>query len=212
MKKKFLLVLGSAALTTCGVLGLCFAPKANLNAKVTKAAEKTFTFNQSVAQAQFSNSSTIVEKSVVTGVSSNLETKLSLTDSGGVERVKSFGDNGYFVRNGGTLTCPSFVFDIGVNNPTSISVTYGLVETESTEASEVRCKIYCYDGDTYLDGDAISGDAGINDDYTYTWTKKDSQVTPANKVEITVEAFGNGGNVFWGEPLYIKSVTLTWAC
>lgn len=101
------------------------------------AATKNFVFNETVASAQFSNSNVIIEKSVETGVSSNLETTISLIEDPH-ERSKTFG-NGYFVSNGGFVSAPVFTIEIGVNNPTSVSVVYGLIHDTATTATEVQC-------------------------------------------------------------------------
>ena len=209
--KKGLLIASIASITAVAG-GLSFAV-ANANKGIryeaAKAENKTFTFNQAVAQAQFETpTSELVEKSVVTGVSDNLATTVSLKYSG-EEESKVFGDQGYFVRNGATGRY-KFLITIGVNNPTSVSVTYGLVKTTSTTTTEVRCEIGAYKDDTWLDETASSGDAAINSDHTVTWTKKGSQETPANNIQIEVEALN--GSVFWGEPLYIKSIVLNWDC
>lgn len=207
--KKNIILSAVIGLTVGSTLAVVFASTRSVSPiALTKAAEKTFTFDVSVGAAQFETNSNLVEKSVVTGVSSNLETTVSLKNSG-TEETKVFGDKGYFVRNGATARY-KFSINIGVNNPTSVSVTYGLVKTTSTTTTEVRGFIGAYAGDTLLDETASSGDAAINSDYTLTWTKKGSQETPADNIEIEVQALD--GSVFWGEPLYIKSITLNWSC
>ena len=172
--------------------------------------EKVFIFNEEVGAAQFDNAYELVEKSVSTGeTGENLETTISL-QGGGNERLKSFGDEGYFVStNLITINDPLFLITIGVNNPTSIGVTYGMLKDDDTTADEVRCEISVFNGDTQLDSVATSGDSGVGGDNTFTWTKKPSQETSANKIQIEVE--GLHGSVHWREPLYIKSIELHWA-
>ena len=182
-----------------------------------KATLKEFTLNETVGKNQFApakidDEPTVV--SVVTGVSSNLEASVSLPKSSSGQYGYVFGDSTYgcFVRNSETVGSPSFIVDIGVNNPTSVSVTYRMNKTEYTAATEVRCIIAAYKDSSKLDQTASSGDAAINNDYTLTWTRKSEQLESANKIAITVEAFGGGTSVYWGEPLMIKSINLQWEC
>ena len=212
MKKKFIAIASLSTILVGSVLATGFAFGFSGSYEPLKATEKEFTFNESVAASQFTGSSSdVYEKSVVTGVSSNLETSVSLQE-GSTERVKAFGDgnDGYFVANGGSVSAPTFYVTIGVNNPTSVSVTFRLIKTASTTTTEVRCEIAAYNGNTWLDELASSGDSAINDDYTVTWTKKGSQETPANIIKIEVSAIN--GFVYWGEPLYIKAIALNWSC
>ena len=214
MKKKLFLILGSTVLTACGALALCFAPKANLNAKVAKASEKEFTFNESVAQAQFPNSSSDeVEKSVVTGVGDNLETKVSLIEDDEDEGNKVFGDKGYFVRNGATIIRPTFNVIIGVNNLTSISVVFGCVKTEHTALTSFHCRynVLSKEHGNYTTVSSTSTDM-FNVDRTLEWVKQDSTYTDTITEVVISVGYDGGTSSYWGEPLYIKSVTLTWAC
>ena len=161
MKKKILILSSVSMLAIAGATAATFASR-NVSFYGAKASNKEFTFNQAVGDAQFSdgNANLIAERSVVTGIgSSNLETSVSLEQSG-TEKNKSFGDNGYFVRNGETVNEPKFIIEIGVNNPTSVSVTYGMIDSTYTEADEVSIAIEVYKDDTRLDDTGTSGSAG----------------------------------------------------
>lgn len=208
MKKRILILSSVAMLAIAGATAVALSSR-NVSFYGAKATAKEFTFNQAVGAAQFETSSSVVEKSVETGVSSNLETSVSL-EASSTESNKAFGDNGYFVRNGSTVSSPKFIIEIGVNNPTSVTVTYGLVKTSSTLADEVSIIIEAYKDSTRLDDTGTSGSSGINSDATFTWNRQGSQVENADRIKIKLQALN--GSVYWGEPLYIKSIQLSWSC
>ncbi len=213
MKKKVLILTFASLLAISGALafGLTSAKSAS-RLSMVKAADKEFTFDRTVGLNQFWNKPSS-EISVVTGVSSNLETKVHAVKSESEDYAMAFGDNTYidcFVRNGETVGGLKFDIEIGVNNPTQVSVTYNLLKNTITLANEVRCTISVFKDDTKLDQTASSGDACINNDDTFTWNRKITQEENANKVLIEVEALN--GTVYWGEPLCIRSIQLNWSC
>ena len=214
MKKGLIIASIASVMAVAGGLSFVVAnANKGIRFEAAKAADKSFTFNQSTG-SQFDNGGAVSTSSVITGVSDKLETSVSLLN-GSTEEIKTFGDNGYFVRNGSTISHARYVISIGVNNPTSVSVTYGLAKPElnpSTNVNEIRCWIGAYANDVRLDETATSGDSGIGEDaYTYTWTKQPEQTTPADEIRIEVNTV-DGSNIYWGEPLYIKSIVLNWSC
>ncbi len=213
MKKKASLLIALSTLLAGGSLAAVVALGQNsYSLDPVKAAAKSFTFGESIG-SQFDGGDSVNVVSVVTGSSSNLETSVSLLN-GSDEQIKAFGDNGYFVRNGSTISHAKFVVSIGVNNPTSVSVTYGLVKPEESPHSnvtEVRCWIGAYADDTRLDETGISGDAGVGEDYTLTWTKQPGQAKPADEIRIETNTV-DGSNISWMQPFYIKSIVLNWSC
>lgn len=210
MKKGLLIASIASVMAVAG--GLSFAV-ANANKGIrfeaVKATEKSFTFDASVGSSQFSTSSDYVSKSVVTGVSSNLETGIYLTD-GYTNHSMVFGSDGNFVRNGSTDSGLSFLMSIGANNITSVSVTFGLNKVSYTVADEVQCGIYLMNKDGERVDETATSTTQLNKDLVLTWNKELSDEFKATSVDIRVAALN--GSVYWGEPLYIKSVTLTWDC
>ena len=215
MKKGLLLGTIAASLTIACGAGFVLANNNGVRFEVAKATDKSFTFDRAVGANQFEGHYTDqkpAEISVATGVSSNLETRVRLPKNSTDDFGKYFGDTTYnsFVKTSETFSSAAFEIDIGVNNPTSVSVNHKLIKTTYTAATEVGCRITVFNGETELDTTYTSGDACINNDWTFTWTKKGTQETPANRVRIEVEP--KGGTVYWGEPLLINSITLNWSC
>ena len=216
MKKKILILTAASMLSISGALAFGLSAKTSKsNSFMVKAVEREFTFDRAVGAEQFEGhyvDQKPAEVSVVTGVSSNLETKVSFPKSSTDDYGKYFGDLTYnsFVRTAETYSSAELTVEIGVNNPTSVSVTFCLIKTLYTAASEVGCRISVFNGDDFLDQTYSSGDSCINDEFTFTWNKKGTQETPADKVKIELEA--KGGSVYFGEPLYIKDIHLNWAC
>ena len=206
--KKSILFLGVSLFTAVAMSFAFLSNFKGIHIEAAKATAKEFTFNESVGSNQFETDSDVVNKSVVTGISSNIETEVSLQEYS-EEQSKSFGDNGYFVRNGSSVTDPRFYFEIGANNITSVSVTYGLVSTSSTNANEVQCSIRVFEGNDRVDETGTSG-TQLNQDLVLTWNKEAGDEFTVDSVRINVAAVN--GFVFWGEPLYVKSITITWSC
>lgn len=212
------LIIASVASVMAISAGCAFAISANrgIRFEAVKAADKTFTFDESVGAAQFDNKFEVgypANISVSTGgISDNLETTSSLPKDSTYDYSVVYGDSTYhcFVRNGETYSSSTFDINIGVNNPTEVSVTYCLIKDTVTLASEVGCRISVFDDVTELDTTYSSGDSCLNHEWTYTWTRKDTQLVDGDRVRIEVEA--KGGSVYWGEPLYIKSIELHWSC
>ena len=208
MKNKIIL-LPVTLLTLTGVVAAGLSTKNVLSG--VKAEVKSFTYNETVGQEQFTNEVGAENVSVVTGVSSNLETEITFEKtSEGNQYLMSFGDGGYFVRNGGTVMTPEFIINIGANNITSATLTFGLIHDTLTDANEVQGSVYLYDdNNVYLDGSGTSTQL-LNVDNTVTWSKKENQTFVATRLRVRCAAIN--GSVHWQEPIYIKSISLTWAC
>ena len=215
MKKKIVLLSTLFAVAIGSTLATVLVTRKSASQSVvTRASEKEFTFNESVAQAQFpSSSNDEVEKSVVTGVGDNLETKVSLIESDEDEGNKAFGDKGYFVRNGATIIRPTFNVIIGVNNLTSISVVFGCVKTEYTSLTSFHCRynVLSKEHGNYTTVSSTSTDM-FNVDRTLEWVKQGSGYNDTITEVVISVGYDGGTSSFWGEPLYIKSITLTWVC
>ena len=206
MNKKYLILTSLACLAVTGVTGAAIAAvQGGSNTLGVKASAKQFTFSGTTTQ--FSTSSDLVEKSVVTGVSDNLETTVSLKE-GENEVNKAFHDSGYFMRNGSTITNPKFKMTIGVNNATSLRVVYGV---EDSRATQIQCTFHLKDGagedvftPTQLLQESKSDDLTKGD---FSWALETTD--KIKEVEIDIECDMAISN--W-TPLFIKSVTLGWSC
>ena len=220
MNKKILL-LASAAILTLGTFAaatLTYERESN-NLVYTGATSKSFTFDGDVGRLQFPNTGTesVVQRSVVTGVSSNIETSVSYKNSSNVEQPKRFGYGVYFITNqntGDVLNEPAFHFEFGVNNATSATVDFGLIKSHevTTTASKLSCNIQLY-----RNGYRVTGSSGSNKDWvgpagegTFDWTKDQSISEVGDKVVIDVKVFS--GNFDSADLFYVKSITLNWAC
>lgn len=211
MKKKIVILTSASLLAVSGALAFGLVSNKKMSKlNVAQATDKEFTFSNHVGQEQFETSSNLVEKSVVTGISSNLETSVSLKDENGTEGNKVFGDSGYFVRNGASYGAPKITVEIGVNNVTSVTVISGMMWGSVTTATEAGCSIQCYSGNTYIDGYASCGDSYVNAEQVTSFTKDPEESRKIDKVVI--EAYVPSGFVYYGEPLFIKSITLNWSC
>ena len=205
MNKKYLILTSLACLAVTGVTGAAIASQGGFNTLEVKASPKQFTFGGSTTQ--FSTSSDLVEKSVVTGVSDNLETTVSLKESG-TEVTKVFHDSGYFMRNGLSIANPKFKMTIGVNNATSLRVVYGV---QDSRATQIQCTFHLKDGegeDVFAPTQLLQEDE--SDDLTkgdFSWALETTD--KIKEVEIDIEC---DNMVYFGTPLFIKSVTLGWSC
>ncbi len=213
--KKNIILSAVIGLTVGGTLAVAFASTRNASPiALTKAAEKTFTFDATVGANQFEDqypSKKPAEISVVTGVSSNLETKVYLTKNAEEDFSVGYGDNGRFVRSWETFSNSDLTAEIGVNNLTSIDVVYGCDKTEFTKATAVYCYIDVYDeeGGWHNDQSGSNG-SSFNTDLNLNWNKTMSGDYVVTKVRVRVGA--SGGSIYFGEPIYIKSMTLNWSC
>lgn len=214
MKKKASLLISLAAL----IAGGSFAAVATLGHNhytldSINATEKSFTFDATVGSEQFEDHYTShkpAEISVVTGVGSNLETTVSLPKNETEDFAVGYGNNGRFVRSWETYSNSDFEVVVGINNLTSISVSYGCDKTTYTVASELHCYIDVKDEDgdwhNYVSG---SSGSAFNTDLDLSWVKSSEEYT-VKAVRVRVGA--SGGSIYWGEPLYIKSISLNWSC
>ena len=205
MNKKYLILTSLACLAVTGVTGAAIASQGGFNTLGVKASTKQFTFSGTTTQ--FSTSSDLVEKSVVTGVSDNLETTVSLKE-GENEVNKVFHDSGYFMRNGSTIANPKFKMTIGVNNATSLRVIYGV---QDSRATQIQCTFHLKDGEgedvfapTQLLQESESEDLTKGD---FSWALETTD--KIKEVEIDIECDMMISN--W-TPLFIKSITLGWSC
>ena len=177
-----------------------------------KATEKEFVYDVTVGTEQFDGPDylSIVERSVVTGISSNIETSVSL-DEVGTQRQKHFGGNGNFVQSSGGLTKPQFSIEIGLNNVTSVSVVFGLYTTsEYTTADQVGCIINIYDDEGNFDGNSSVGSANLNKDAVLTWEKDPEETRVGNR--IVIDVLVPSGFIHYTNPLFIKTITVNWTC
>ena len=212
--KKGLIIASIASVTTVSA-GLAFAvahANRGIRFEAVKAGTKTFTYNASVGAGQFDGEDfmSIVERSVVTGVSSNIETSVSLLE-GSTQRQKSFGSNGNFVQTSGGLTAPAFSIEIGLNNITSVTVVYGLYTTSAyTTADQVGCVINVYDGEGNIDGNSSVGSGNLNKDAELTWEKEVGETRVAD--HMIIDVLVPSGFIHYTDPLFIKSITVNWSC
>lgn len=220
MKKKVVILSTISALALGSAFAAVLALKHNNFLAPAKASDKSFTFNETVGANQFDGkyeAQRAAEISVVTGVGSNLETNIRLpkypsNPSSEEDYGTWYGHSGTgrFVHNGETISSSYFVAEIGVNNLTSIEVVYGCDKTEYTHATSVYCYIDVYDevGGWHNDISCSSGDA-FNLDLDLTWAKTTETYTVS---AVRVKVGADGGSVYYGEPLYIKTMTLNWSC
>ena len=185
----------------------------NSSFEPVKATDKEFVFDATVGAEQFDGHFTAsypAEISVVTGIGSNLETCVSLPKNPPYDFAVGYGDNGRFVRSWETYSSSDFNVEIGVNNLTNVAVVYGCEKTTYTLATEIHCYIDVKDedGDWHNDVSGSSGSA-FNTDLNLSWTKT-TETYIVKAVRIRVGA--SEGSIYWGEPLYIKSITLNWSC
>ena len=213
MKKKALLLVAlSTAVAGSALVGGLALSKGNFVAEPVKATAKEFVYDDTVGSEQFSDhyvAGKPAEVSVVTGISSNLETEVTLKKSTDEDYGKSFGNGGRFVRNSETISASEFLVTIGVNNLTNASVKYGCIKTEYTIATSV----YAYfdfkdEDDVWHNFETGQNGDSFNYDQTLSWSKTQAYTITGIRVRVGV----TGGSVYWGEPLYIKSITLNWSC
>ncbi len=212
MKKKIILLAALSIALPISAL-VCGLALNSSNTNLAKAADKEFVFDTAVGSNQFDGhypTEKPAEISVVTGVSSNLETSVRLIEDTDNDYGKYFGDGNYFVRNSKTISATDFVVNIGVNNLTNIEVVYGCIKTKYTIPTELHCYMDVKDDeDVWHNG--VSGSSGdvFNSDRLVSWTKSDEEY---KVTEVRVRVGVTGGSVYWGEPLYIKTITLNWSC
>lgn len=212
MKKKVLLLASLSSIMAAGAVFGGLALGKNSSFEPVKATDKEFVFDATVATEQFDGSDflSVVNRSVVTGVSSNIETSVSLDESG-TQRQKWFGGGGNFVQSSGGLTAPYFSIEIGLNNITSVSVVFGLNTTSQyTTADQVGCSIDLYDSEGNIDSTASCGSANLDTEAVLTWQKPAEQTRVADSV--IVDVFVPSGFVHYSTPLFIKSITVNWSC
>ena len=213
MKKKALLLVAlSTAVAGSALVGGLALSKGNFVAEPVKATAKEFVYDDAVGSDQFDGDDflKIVERSVVTGISSNIETSVSL-DELGTQRQKWFGGNEHFVQTSGGLTAPLFRIEIGLNNITSVSVVFGLYTTsEFTTADQVGCAITLYDSEGDIDSSSSCGGGNLDKDAVLTWEKDGSETRVATTA--VVEVFVPSGFIHYTNPMFVKSITVNWSC
>lgn len=212
-KKTILLVALSTAVAGSALVGGLALSKGNFVVEPVKATAKEFTFDAKVGAEQFEDHYEISKPaniSVVTGVGSNMETYVTVPKNADYDYGKGFGDNGRFVRTWETYSGSNIEVTIGVNNLTSIAVVYGCDKTTYTAATEVHCyfDVKDEDGDWHTDVSGSSGSA-FNTDLDLDWAKTTQTYTVT---AVRVRTGASGGSVYYGEPVYIKSITLNWSC
>ncbi len=213
------LIIASIASVMAITAGCAFAISANkgIRFEAAKATDKSFTFDKSVGAAQFDgiDNDTVVERSVVTGVSSNIETSVSLISSGD-EQGKVFDDGTNFAKMpGGGLTDPKFHIEIGLNNVTGVSVVFGLLKnddpsTQYTTATQVGCIISIYDELGYVDGTSSCGTDNMDKVNTLSWVKSGEETKIGERAVI--EVWVPDGFVYYADPLFVRSITVNWSC
>lgn len=219
MKKGLLIASIASVMAVVG--GLAFAV-ANANRGIrfeaAKATDKSFTFDTSVGAAQFdgTDNDKVVERSVATGVSSNIETSVSLT-AYSEEQGKVFADGTNFAKMpGGGLSGPiTFHIEIGLNNVTGVSVVFGLLkndnpETQYTTATQVGCMISIYDEIGYVDGTSSCGTGNMDKVNTLSWVKSGEETKIGERAVI--EVWVPDGFVYYADPLFVRSITVNWSC
>lgn len=214
MNKKVLILSGVSLMAIATGFGALALNHNHLSLNPAKATDKTFTLNESNATTYFSNGSVQQDVSMATSVSDDIVASHKLTDSNGNAHT-AFGDNGYFCRNGATISSNSkFTFEIGLNNITSINVVYGVIVGENTVASLVKCSITIYTENDALvrnstqtiDAEGADLSAGNK-----TWTPP-AEDEGQKFVRAVIEVSCDANSIYWGTPLFIKSMTFNWSC
>ena len=212
MKKKVLLLASLSSIMAAGAVFGGLALGKNSSFEPVKATDKEFVFDGTVGAEQFDGEDfmSIVQRSTVTGKSSNIETSVSLLEFD-YQRQKTFGGHGNFVESGGGLTAPAFRIEIGLNNLTSVTVDYSLyTSSEYTDADQVGCVINVYDSEGNIDGNSSVGSANLNKEASLTWSKEVEETRIATRVVIDVLV--PSGFIHYTNPLSIKSITVNWSC
>ncbi len=209
MNKKYLILTSLACLAVTGVTGVAIAAvQGGFNTLGVKAEPKSYVFDGSNTQFKDTTTPSVIERNVTTGLSDPLLTSVSLLDNGSAEASKFFSNDGYFVRNGASVTNPIFKVTIGVNNATSLRVVYGV---QDSRATQIQCTFHLKDGEgedvfapTQLLQESESDDLTKGD---FSWALETTD--KIKEVEIDIECDMTISN--W-TPLFIKSVTLGWSC
>ena len=213
MKKKVLLLASlSTVVAATALAGGLILNNNSYQLESVKGSDKEFVFDATVGQEQFDGPDfmEVVERSVVTGISSNIETSVSL-DEIGTQRQKWFNGDGNFVQTSGGLTAPSFQIQIGLNNVTSVSVVYGLYTTsEYTTADQVGCAINLWNGEGNIDGNSSCGSGNLNKEAVLTWEKDPEETRIATS--IVIDVYVPSGFVHYSNKLFIKTITVNWSC
>ena len=213
MKKKVLLLASlSTVVAATALAGGLILNNNSYQLESVKGSDKEFVFDATVGDQQFNGEDfmSVVERSVVTGISSNIETSVSLEEVG-TQRQKSFGTNDSFVQTSGGLTRPEFQIEIGLNNITSVSVAYALyTNSEYTTAEQVGCAINVYDEEGHIDGNASVGSGNLDKEAVLTWTRDPAETRVATSVVI--EVYVPDGFIHYTNPLFIRSITVNWSC
>ena len=114
---------------------------------------KSFTFDASVAEAQFDKNVTgDAVNDVETGVGSPVHTTVKTFDPFvGLDGLKSHFGDGYFLSNGDTLDEAVFRLQIELNNITSFSVNFG-VKGEAPFCCNITCAFFTLEGNDFVFG------------------------------------------------------------
>ncbi len=204
MNKKVLILASVASLAVAGVTATALA-SSSFRPLGVEATPNEYIFK--AGNGQFEGGDPIQQVNVATGVSDPLFTSVSLVANEG-EVNKNFNDALYFVRNGSTITNPTFTITIGVNNATSVRVVYGVLDEDATYVScDINLKnklgAKLFEKNQLLQKDE-SDDLAAGD---LTWTLETEN--EIKEVEIVVET---DKNIHWATPFFIKSITLGWSC
>ena len=193
---------------------------------------KSFVFDSSVGATYF-NSNWNKEKTISTGVSSNIHAGVNIKN--GYTSDIRFGGSEYFLEKQEYAMACDYNFLVGANNITSFSLQFRMVNYfYGIEPSSIRYNVYVYfydedynistalseitaGNDNYVDPIYSSGNIGStgvekNTYYTVSWTKPNEATYTARHMRLYFSlAYGSETKDTYAN-VQFKSLTINWEC
>ena len=209
MKKSIILLSLGGMITIATSLAFISLPN---GLTISKADNKSFTFNASVGSAQFENSNTKTNVSVITGMSDNIETSVSFlgaVDYGAsIQRMKKFGENNHFVETAASVENPILGVEFGLNNIQSVDVIYGT----KLNNYHVDFQFTVYDkDDSSLDSSTTVTYDSSSHLYTFHWARPDSLSKPAVMGSVVLSNT-NFDVLQETDAIFIHTISVSWSC
>ena len=224
-------------LTTLAITGAIVVSSSNRTIQslsVAASNNKSFTFDQTVGDTYFkSNYSS--EKTISTGISSDIKAGVSVRKGANKTSDLRFGGEGYFLEKYSWAMQCDFNFLIGVNNITSFSLSFRMVDYSyvldptridynaylylydsnynvGTALSEIAKDNYNYVTPIYSSDNLGSSDEEVekNKDFTVSWVKPSEASYTGRFMRLYFSLSGADKDTY--AYLRITSITVNWEC
>ena len=205
MKKSIILLSLGGMITICTSLALISLSN---GLTLSKADNKTFTFNASVGAAQFTNSDAKENVSVITGISDNIETEVMFAGDYYSQQMKKFGENNHFMETAASVTNPLVGVTFGLNNIQSVEVIYGT--KLDTYHLDFQFAVYD-DGDTSIDMSTTVSYDSSSHLYTFNWNRPDSLTKKAVMGSLALSNT-NSDLLEENDAIFIHTISVSWSC